>query len=205
MIALMEAAPAFTRLDPDGRRRQILEAARRSFADHPYGSVSVEAVAREAGVTRGLIHHYFGTKRELFRELIRSLADVAPSLVRIDLELSVEQAFEANADAWLDFIAEHRELALTIGATAVYREDPQLQRIVDDAREEIVDRLLGERASSAPPPARFVTSAYPGLVDAAGREWLHYRRVSREQVRLLLVTTLLAMMRETLPTLLATQ
>jgi AcrR family transcriptional regulator len=51
------------RLEPDARREQILSVAIRLFGSKPYAEVSTTDVARDAGVARGLVNHYFGTKR----------------------------------------------------------------------------------------------------------------------------------------------
>ena len=51
--------------NPD-TRAEILAAARRLFADEGYESVSMRRIAAEAGVDPSLIHHYFGSKDDLF-------------------------------------------------------------------------------------------------------------------------------------------
>src|SRR5437588_12218189 len=67
------AAPRWQRLDHDERRAQILACARRLFSERNYDAVSTTDIAREAGVARGLLHHYFGTKRDLYLEVVRDL------------------------------------------------------------------------------------------------------------------------------------
>ena len=52
--------PKYHRLDPGQRREQILDAANALFAERAYDEVSIEDIAGAAGVTRGLVHHYFG-------------------------------------------------------------------------------------------------------------------------------------------------
>ena len=52
--------PRYSRLDPEHRREQILDAADWLFAERAYDAVSIEDVAKAAGVTRGLVHHDFG-------------------------------------------------------------------------------------------------------------------------------------------------
>jgi AcrR family transcriptional regulator len=47
-------------------RGQILTAARRSFADKGFGGTTIRAVAGDAGVDPALVHHYFGSKDDLF-------------------------------------------------------------------------------------------------------------------------------------------
>lgn len=47
-------------------RERILAAARQAFANGGYAAVSVRSIASEAGVDQSLVHHYFGTKKDLF-------------------------------------------------------------------------------------------------------------------------------------------
>ena len=63
-----------TRLAPQARRRQIVDVARGLFATHPYAEVTVAAIAREAGVTRALVHHYFGSVGEIYLAVLGELA-----------------------------------------------------------------------------------------------------------------------------------
>lgn len=55
-----------TRLSPDERRQQIVDAASELYRERRYDDISMEELAAAAGVARGLLHHYFGSKRELF-------------------------------------------------------------------------------------------------------------------------------------------
>ncbi|WP_097870375.1 TetR/AcrR family transcriptional regulator [Streptomyces sp. rh34] len=50
---------------PDARTR-ILEAARTEFAERGYDRTSIRGIAKSAGVDAALVHHYFGTKDEVF-------------------------------------------------------------------------------------------------------------------------------------------
>ncbi|MGA2927292.1 MAG: helix-turn-helix domain-containing protein, partial [Solirubrobacteraceae bacterium] len=56
------------RLEHDQRRSQILACARELFSQRTFTAVSMSEIARDAGVARGLLHHYFGSKRELYLE-----------------------------------------------------------------------------------------------------------------------------------------
>ena len=47
-------------------RERILAAARQAFANGGYAAVSVRSIASEAGIDQSLVHHYFGTKKDLF-------------------------------------------------------------------------------------------------------------------------------------------
>ncbi|MFJ9799361.1 TetR family transcriptional regulator [Streptomyces sp. NPDC101145] len=58
--------PASERADGPGARERILEAARSEFAERGYDKTSVRGIAKAAGVDAALVHHYFGTKDEVF-------------------------------------------------------------------------------------------------------------------------------------------
>lgn len=64
-------SPRTGRRPGDSRtREQILEAALHRFARHGYRGATIRAIAADAGVDPALVHHYFGTKRELFSEAV---------------------------------------------------------------------------------------------------------------------------------------
>ena len=67
------SSPKYSRLDPAQRREQILDAANALFAERPYDEVSIEDIASAAGVTRGLVHHYFGGRKEVYIGLLERL------------------------------------------------------------------------------------------------------------------------------------
>ena len=72
----MSTTPKFSRLDPGQRREQILDAANALFAERAYDEVSIEDIASSAGVTRGLVHHYFGGRKEVYIALLERLVAV---------------------------------------------------------------------------------------------------------------------------------
>ena len=170
-----------TRLEHDERREQILAAARRLFSAHPPAEVSATDVAREAGVARGLLHHYFGTKRDLYREVVRSMLRF-PAVPTEDTETAIER--------WLTLVQRNREAWLAaLGAQGPVR-DPELDAIVEAGREEAVERLIAQLGLEPTPHPRASLRAYSAFAEAASVEWLVRRRLTRVQVRDLLLTTL---------------
>src|SRR3954453_18629340 len=65
--------PTYRRLGPAQRREQILDAAGALFAARAYDEVSIEDLAGAAGVTRGLVHHYFGGRKGVYVALLERL------------------------------------------------------------------------------------------------------------------------------------
>jgi len=193
----------WSRLEPEVRREQIVEVALGLFGERPYGAVSMADVARAAGVTRGLVHHYFATKPDLYRAVLDALLATGPTVVRTDLDLDIEEVVAANADASLDFMQRNRETMLAISQPAGVGQDPRLAEIVDQARETVVDRILTNHLGTAdvPPEVRLVIRGYLGMYEAVAREWLVRRRASRAAAHALLSRTMLVMVREVVPAL----
>ena len=176
------------RLDYDDRREQILSAARRLFTARPYSEVSMADLAEAAGVTRGLLHHYFGSKRDLYLAVVRQLVKV-PTMPLPTARIEVENVWDLSVDAWMHLIELNRELWLTaIGAGGVGR-DPELSDILDEGREATAARCieaLGIRPGDVTDEVRAIVRAYGGMAEEITREWLERRRLSREQARVLL-------------------
>ncbi|MET9490549.1 TetR family transcriptional regulator [Nocardia sp. NPDC006630] len=67
--------------DPEGRRRSVLESARRLFTERGFDQTSIRAIAADADVNPALVITYFGSKEALFREIVSDLRlrdDVLP-------------------------------------------------------------------------------------------------------------------------------
>lgn len=187
---IVEAAP--------NRRERILDVAERHFAARPYDEVSTVAIAGEAGVNRGWIHHEFGSKSALYVAVLRRLVrvpyvpDVADWPVRNG---GLEAMLSAATDAWLTEVAAqpHAYLAgqrVTSGLAA----DPRMQELMDELREDAVDgvlRVMFPDADPETPWLRAVIASFGALVGEALVEWLHRERLSQDQVRALLVRSAL--------------
>ena len=66
--------PAYTRLDVEERRRRLLELGTALFARHDYDALSMAAIAREAGISKALLYHYFPSKQAYFRAALEQNA-----------------------------------------------------------------------------------------------------------------------------------
>lgn len=67
------------------RRRALIEATMRAIRTEGYCGVTIAAIAREAGVSTGLAHHYFGSKEQLLAATMRALFTRLGDDVRVRL------------------------------------------------------------------------------------------------------------------------
>ena len=198
------AAPRWNRLEHDERRAQILACARRLFSERHFGAVSTIEIARAAGVARGLIHHYFGTKRDLYLEAVRSMVSMPLQPVPTELDgRDPEQLLAEGVDRWLEMLSRNRETWIAARGAQGFGRDADVEAILEEAREGAVDQVIealrpGTDPAAAPGELRAVARAYAGLAEATSLEWLQHGRLTRNQARALLYESFIAVFRQVL-------
>lgn len=99
--------------DAEATRRKVLEAASVLFAEHGVDGTSIRDVARDAGVSLGLVHHYFGNKDALYQAAIAAMyAELDPLQRELDRALDDGGDLAALIDrvvrAGYRFVCAHR-------------------------------------------------------------------------------------------------
>lgn len=191
-------------LGHDARRAQILAVAARQFSEQSYDTVSTVAIAREAGIARGLVHHYFGTKRDLYVEVLRRMltipegafghGDGAPPVGA--------EAVVAAIDRWIDTIDRNRQTWLAAVSAQAPGLDEEVDAILAESRARIDDQLIALAWGSpvqAPPELRALIRGYGGFAQALTIDWLQRGEPSRAALHHLLLQTLLALVGDVLP------
>ncbi len=198
-----EPAPRWRRLEPDERKEQIFACAARLFGDRPYSEVSTSDIAAEAGVARGLINHYFGTKRELYLEIIRRALTVPRLAVEILPQGPLELRADVAIDWFLDMVTSQEKMWLAAIAPEGIGRDLEVEQILEEADRESADRVLEavglSRESEHGQELNALVRAFGGMVKAAGREWLVRGSLDRGQVHTLLSKSLVTLVGEVFP------
>jgi len=128
----MEAATKERELSGDKAQR-IVDAMRESVARRGAAGSTFEHVAREAGVSRGLLHYYFGTKERLLVEVVRRDAELR--IDRLDEALSetrsVDDVLEVLVTSLDDLIKNEPGFFLLLYELfSAGRRNPDIQREV---------------------------------------------------------------------------
>ena len=134
--------PRYRRRKED-RPQEITEAAFAEFAENGYAATRVEAVARRAGVSKGLLYLYFETKQDLFKAVIRSVvAQRVDGLIRRveDTEKSSEEILRGPL---LDFMKKVPGSPVAIVIRLLMAEGSRHPDLVDFYWENVVSRGLG--------------------------------------------------------------
>ena len=194
-----------TYLEAEERRAQILRVAAQLFSERNYDAVSTAEVAREAGVARGLVNHYFRTKRELYVAVVRSMLEVPDDLfpAPADADQSERNAVLSDAvDRWLRTVKANRGTWLACIGAQGFGRDLELEQVLENARRRIIDQLIALAwgpPQDATPEVRALMRGYEGFAQAITADWLTSGRLPRREVHQLLVQGLVALVDEALP------
>ena len=182
--------PAYTRMQVDERREQLLKLGAELFALHSFGELSMARIAREAGISKALLYHYFPSKRHFFVATLQDAAEELARRTQPDPALPPAEALAASLDAFLGWIEEnepaYRKLMESAGTVPEVGE--WIARVRDDTSSRILDGL---GAGVDPPPRlRAAARAWLWFMDGAILDWLDHRDLERAELRELLLGTL---------------
>ncbi len=182
------AQPAYTRLNVDERRAQILEAGTTLFAEHAYEEISMREIAQAVGISKALLYHYFPSKVDLFKAAVAAAAAELEQLIEPTGSGSAADQLAASLDAYLRWIEQHARTWTKLMQSAATL--PEAREVVEGFRAHTMERLLAELIGNRKPrPAlRTAIAGWLGYMDAAILDWTLHKDLSREKLRDLLVT-----------------
>jgi AcrR family transcriptional regulator len=184
------SGPAYTRLDVDERRRRLLDLGAELFTKHAYDELSMARIAKEAGISKALLYHYFPSKEAYF---VATLEDAAAELARRtqpDESLEPLEQLAGSLDAYLGWVEENTDsytkLIQSVGAV------PEVRALLDRVRGETAQRIIDGVRGAKPetPVLRTAVSGWLWFMDGAILDWVAHRDMPRDQLHGLLLATL---------------
>ncbi|MER5662020.1 TetR/AcrR family transcriptional regulator [Streptomyces mirabilis] len=186
------------RLSTEERREQLLSVGARLFSESPYDEVWIEQVAEIAGVSRGLLYHYFPTKRDFFAAVVERESERMLRLTAAVPGIPVREQLSAGLDTFLAYVEAHAH-----GFRAFHRADAAgdqavrrvYQRALAAQEQQILAAL--DAAPDVPggiedrPELRIAVRGWLAFTTAVCLEWLRGAELTREQLRDLCARALL--------------
>ncbi len=165
-----------TRLSPEERRSQLLDLGVRLLATRSLDELSIDLLAEEAGISRGLLYHYFGNKHAFHEAVVRRacdelIAQTAPPAGGEPLDRML-----VSVTAYLDYVVANYEgyLSLVKGAAG---GNETLRLIYDEARFVLTDRIFLEDAQGElitdTPPNRLIVRGWAAMTEELAITWAH--------------------------------
>ncbi|MFI7100543.1 TetR/AcrR family transcriptional regulator [Streptomyces sp. NPDC050161] len=162
-----------TRLTPDQRREQLVGIGLEMLADRSLDELSTDEVARRAGISRGLLFHYFESKRDFYRAVVRTACAHFTDATEPDPGLGPVPWVRAFIAGFVDYVLEHRQiyLALVRGAAGSH---PAVTDILGETRDVLARRLCeGRRRLGMPdtPRSAVASRAWMAFAEEAVISW----------------------------------
>lgn len=173
------------------RRAELIAIGRRLFADTSYDALSMDDIARQAHVAKGLIYYYFQSKRGYYLAIIQDSVTELLTLAASGLELPPVDRVQRTIDSYLRY-AEHNQAAYRTIVSGGVGFDTEVHAIRDGVREAVVTTI----AEGAYGRADVAALARMGLlswvcgVEGATLEWIDRPELPRDTMCELLVKTL---------------
>lgn len=163
-------------------RARLVEATIASIAQDGLAGASIEKITRRAGVSRGLVRHYFGAKSNLLAEAFLKLAQDFREMLGMDLTEEPDGDRAAELRLRNSILPMFERLAPApdrqyawFGFWALARSEPDIERLNHELYEEIVEYLGGQVADVAARRGMTVDAAAAGRGLTAMMEgsWVH--------------------------------
>ena len=163
-----------TRLDPVARRAQLIALGVEMLATRTLDALSVEDIAKKAGISRGLLFHYFSSKQEFHTEVARAAAAELLERTEPDTALPPVEALRGAIGAFIAYVEENPDnyKSLVRGAAS---GDAQMRAIFDATRATLAGRVVdvvGQLGFQLGPRAELAVHGWVAFTEECTIRWI---------------------------------
>ncbi|OYD71483.1 TetR/AcrR family transcriptional regulator [Rhodococcus sp. OK302] len=190
----MDAAKR-TRLSPDERRAQLIDLGARMLAQRPLEQISVEDIADQAGVSRGLLFHYFASKSEFHLAIVRHTSGQMLSRTEPTASDNPITTLRSVLASYVDYVSENRNTYVSL-LRGTASGDPQMREVFEQTRDVMAARTLEQLPKiglTSTPQVELAVRGWIAFVEEATISWLRAPVITREELIELTVQALPAL------------
>jgi AcrR family transcriptional regulator len=181
-----------TRLDPVARRAQLIALGVEMLATRTLDALSVEDIAKQAGISRGLLFHYFSSKQEFHTAVARAAAQELLDRTEPDIALPPVEALRDALGSFIGYVEENPDnyKSLVRGAAS---GDAEMRGIFDHTRASMAKRVIaivGQMGFELGPRAQLAVHGWVAYSEECTIGWIDNRTVSREELQEMLTKAL---------------
>lgn len=181
-----------SRLSPEARRAQLIALGVEMLATRRLDELSVELIATTAGISRGLLFHYFSSKQDFHVEVARAAAADMIRRTEPDPSLPPVEALRGAITAFIDYVEENPDnyKSLVRGAAS---GDARMRAIFDDTRSTLARRIvgvIGELGLELSPRAELAVQGWVAYVEECVIRWIDTRTIERGSLEDMLTKSL---------------
>jgi AcrR family transcriptional regulator len=170
------------RLTVEQRREQLLELGLRLFGSRPYDEISIEEIAHLAGMSKGLLYHYFASKRDFYVACLRTASLQLRRSIRPDPGLPPAEQVRTSLSAYLDHVKANqaKNQALVRGGIG---SDPEVIEVIESTRRAVWEFMLaGMDATEDERLLRFAVRGWIRFVEVMALDWAQSDAVAKDDV-----------------------
>lgn len=164
-----------TRLSPEQRREQLLDLGVRLLAHRSLDELSIDLLAEEAGISRGLLYHYFGNKHAFHEAVVRRAADDLIEQTAPPADGEPMERMLTSLTAYLDYVVANHEGYLSL-VKAAQGGNETLREIYEEARSALNSRIFREDAQGEIIPdtaaTRLVVRGWSAMIEELVLSWI---------------------------------
>lgn len=178
-------SPARVRLSREARRAQLLELGVRMLASRRLDELSTDDLAAAAGISSGLLFHYFPTKHEFHVAVARTAAEqLRQRVLRDDPGADPTARVRSNLEEYVDYVAEHHGayVWLVRGSAG---GDPDMTAVYDETREAFTTWLLdaiGSVQGPVTPALALAVRGWQAFAEEVVLVWMEGSELTRAEV-----------------------
>ena len=178
------------RLSTDERRAHLLEVGLDLFSTRSYDELSVGDIADAAGLSKGLLYHYFAGKREFYVAVVTESSQRLVDGTAPDDSLPADQRLLSALDRYLDYVESN-----AVGYAALMQgglgADAEVAAVLEVSRWRFAERVLAQLpAGSETPALRLVLRGWVAYAETVAVQWVAHPTIDRDAVRDLLASGL---------------
>ncbi|MBJ8343590.1 TetR/AcrR family transcriptional regulator [Antrihabitans sp. YC2-6] len=180
------------RLSPAERRDQLLELGIKMLSLRGLEQISIEDIAKMAGISRGLLFHYFPSKRDFHLAIVQRSSDDILGALTPNEELTPPEMLRDVMERYVTYVTDNRDSYVSL-LRGPGSGDPELRVILEDNRKQLVDRILifGRFADiDITPRIELAVRGWIAFVEEVTISWLTEPKIAREELIDMLVGAL---------------
>jgi AcrR family transcriptional regulator len=178
---LLSYAQQVPRLTAEDRRKQLIGIGLRQLTERPIHELSLDEIGAEAGISRGLLFHYFPTKRDYYTAVVRAAANRLIRQTEPDPDAPPGQQLAQTLDAYLAFVERRREPYLALFRGAAGGADYVIE-IYEQTRAVFADRARHALGDPRDPRVDLLLHGWFGFVEDTVLAWTGEPVIPREDL-----------------------
>jgi AcrR family transcriptional regulator len=171
------------RLSTEARRTQLLQVGREAFALGAFDTVNLTEVASRAGVSKGLLYHYFGDKRGYYQAVLGAVALEVLEVTQFPRSMETPDAVRHAIQGFVDYVVANAPFYKALVRGGIGSDDAVNQQL-ETVRQGLVSRVMERLGLPDDPTTRRIVYGWIGFAEFSTLDWLEGPR-TLDQVELL--------------------